>query len=263
MDSLYVASAVMPLASHPYLVPLAQELERLLKKGKNREFDLNLMSSCVAAREAYKLMKKLVDKPEWKEKAAQDQEVAKNHEKNNAILQDIPAQRKTTLRGTRSETRSTKKLKLQVKEPPMGLDTKQLQISRQAPVPIAHKHFANQLDHSRQTIENSLVMDQHTNGADDQGPPAKRQRSSEPLDDRILELASMDEDTAMTDAVDGTATAETAQNGIEQESAVMAQQLPESTTNVTPRKRGRPPKQTPTKSPATPSTTRHTRPQRR
>lgn len=34
-------------------------------------------------------MKKLVDKPEWKEKAAQDQEVAKNHEKNNAILQDI------------------------------------------------------------------------------------------------------------------------------------------------------------------------------
>lgn len=47
---MHIPTRELKSYSHPYLVPLAQELERLLKKGKNREFDLNLMS--VSARQS-------------------------------------------------------------------------------------------------------------------------------------------------------------------------------------------------------------------
>lgn len=76
-------------------------------------------------------------------------------------------------------------------------------------------------------------MDLEPNGADEQGPPTKRLRSSEPLDETIL--AASDTDITMNGHDD-----------TEPEAA--------PTPVVTPRKRGRPPKQTPTKSPATPST---------
>lgn len=81
----------------------------------------------------------------------------------------------------------------------------------------------------------------------DQGPPAKRQRS-EPLDQTMLSDADMPmngPDANMGDELP----ALSAQNG-----AVETTEARVSTPNVTPRKRGRPPKQTPTKSPATPST---------
>lgn len=91
-------------------------------------------------------------------------------------------------------------------------------------------------------------MNHESNGGDEP-PPAKRQRSSEPLDATILapseDIPMIGHDVSMNsqEVVMETQTIEDA-----------AASAPEPTPVVTPRKRGRPPKQTPTKSPATPST---------
>ncbi|OAA75670.1 Origin recognition complex, subunit 2 [Akanthomyces lecanii RCEF 1005] len=91
-------------------------------------------------------------------------------------------------------------------------------------------------------------MNQDSRGADE-GPPAKRQRSSEPLDATIL---ASSEDVPMNGhdiPMDGQNVAV-----VTQTTEDVVASAPEPTPVVTPRKRGRPPKQTPTKSPATPST---------
>ena len=96
-------------------------------------------------------------------------------------------------------------------------------------------------------MQSQSAMNHDSNGADD-GPPAKRQRSSEPLDATILapsedvpvnghDVPMTGQDVAMETQTTGDVVAS----------------APETIPIVTPRKRGRPPKQTPTKSPATPS----------
>lgn len=90
-------------------------------------------------------------------------------------------------------------------------------------------------------------MERDTNGVDD-GPPAKRQRSAELLD-TIMVAAPFDEPPTDNGVLDSTAAIEAAA-AADDDTATAAS---ESTPVVTPRKRGRPPKQTPTKSPATPT----------
>lgn len=92
----------------------------------------------------------------------------------------------------------------------------------------------------------------HDSNGGDEGPPAKRQRNSKPLDATIL---APSEDVPMIGhdvSVNGQDVAMEARTT--EDAAASA---PEPTPVVTPRKRGRPPKQTPTKSPATPSTSAH------
>ncbi|KAJ6786112.1 hypothetical protein PWT90_02468 [Aphanocladium album] len=88
-------------------------------------------------------------------------------------------------------------------------------------------------------------MEHDSNGPDD-GPPAKRQRSSEPLDSITLSPSG---DVAMN-GIDSAMDSQATEDDIVTEAPVVA------TPVTTPRKRGRPPKKTPTKSPATPSTSR-------
>ncbi|KAJ4148126.1 hypothetical protein LMH87_002612 [Akanthomyces muscarius] len=91
-------------------------------------------------------------------------------------------------------------------------------------------------------------MNQDSRDADE-GPPAKRQRSSEPLDATILapsEDVPMDGHDIPMDGQDVAMVTQTTED--------VVASAPEPTPVVTPRKRGRPPKQRPTKSPATPST---------
>ncbi|OAQ99975.1 hypothetical protein LLEC1_05596, partial [Akanthomyces lecanii] len=96
--------------------------------------------------------------------------------------------------------------------------------------------------------QSQSAMDHDNNGADE-GPPAKRLRSSEPPDATTLdasEAVHMNGHDAPMNDQDVVMEAQTVED--------IGASASKGTTVVTPRKRGRPPRQTPTKSPATPST---------
>ncbi|KAM3499647.1 hypothetical protein MY10362_007102 [Beauveria mimosiformis] len=83
----------------------------------------------------------------------------------------------------------------------------------------------------------------HAGHDHDEGPPTKRQRSAESLDSTMLSASEDIPVNGFDPAMDTQVTDYAA-----------SEVVYESTPVVTPRKRGRPPKHTPTKSPATPST---------
>ncbi|OAA41986.1 Origin recognition complex, subunit 2 [Beauveria brongniartii RCEF 3172] len=83
----------------------------------------------------------------------------------------------------------------------------------------------------------------HAGHDHDEGPPTKRQRSAESLDATMLSASEDILVNGFDPAMDTQVTDDAA-----------SEVVYESTPVVTPRKRGRPPKHTPTKSPATPST---------
>ncbi|KAM3434531.1 hypothetical protein MY4824_005364 [Beauveria thailandica] len=83
----------------------------------------------------------------------------------------------------------------------------------------------------------------HAGHDHDEGPPTKRQRSAESLDATMLSASEDIPVNGFDPAMDTQVTDDAASEAVY-----------ESTPVVTPRKRGRPPKHTPTKSPATPST---------
>ncbi|KAM3507384.1 hypothetical protein MY11210_007165 [Beauveria gryllotalpidicola] len=84
----------------------------------------------------------------------------------------------------------------------------------------------------------------HAGHDHDEGPPTKRQRSAQSLDATTMLSASYDIPVNGHDPAMDTQTTDDAASEV----------VYEPTPVVTPRKRGRPPKHTPTKSPATPST---------